>query len=1120
MKAKNNREKFFPFRLSEISGILTAGLGLISLLGWIIGFLTLASFGSEFIPMAPSTALLFVLFGTSILLRVHLPSQQIIHRINILCGLICGLIALLLFYSSYNGIYLNAEHPGISISGKIGKVPIGHMSPLTAFNFLLASLSFLTSIQSSLKFRLFLIAFGSAGSVILISFILLLAYLLGTPLLYSGNIIPPALSTALAFMALGVALLSFAGLQFSTQNQSVEPKSTQASYTLIIVFALLASGIVTIGYNYYRNYEKQFRAEVEKQLSAITDLKVNELKQWRKERMGDANVFYKNVNFSSLVKQYLTNQNRRDAEEKLKIWMRQVREAYMYDRVCLHDINGFEKFSFPEEKIYTPKMFSVRSKEAVNSGKIIFEDFYIDESDNKIYISILIPILDDQNQKRILGILALRIDPEHYLYPLINRWPTVSRTAETLLIRKEDNEVVFLNALRFNKTAALKLRLRITENSNLPAVRAALGEEGIVEGNDYRGFPVIAVTRAVPNSPWYLVARMDADEVYQPLAERIWFLAILIGSLIIGAGAGTGLIWRQQHLLFYREKYKSSEQIRKLNRVYAVLSDINQAIVRIREPKNLFDAACKIAVDNGGFKMTWIGRLNKETNKVEVAASAGVSEDYLAKINIDMSDPVRMQGPTGIAIKSGRYMISNDIENDESMLPWKEVASNLGFNSSAAFPLKVFGEVWGTFNLYSGEKEFFDKEEIKLLDELSMDISFSIEFLQQEAERKHAEKALYESEQKLRNIIENSTNVFYSHTTDHILTYLSPQIENLLGYTPEEALVNWTELASDNPINEEGYNLTVKAIETGLPQPPYELELVHKNGKKVWVEVREAPVVENGKTISIVGALVDITDRKIAEQEIRKLNAELEERVLRRTAQLEAANKELEAFSYSVSHDLRAPLRAIDGFSKILLEEYSSNLDFNGKRMLDLVRLSAQNMAKLIDDLLVFSRTSRTQISLTKINMHDLFASVISEIESPSLNIDFKLNPIPEVNGDPNLIKQVIVNLMNNAVKFSRTREMPIVEIGSFIERNEAVFYVKDNGVGFDMKYADKLFGVFQRLHSAQEFEGTGVGLAIVQRIIHKHGGRVWAESKPDEGAVFCFSLPVAIDEGKIKTLL
>jgi PAS domain S-box-containing protein len=295
-----------------------------------------------------------------------------------------------------------------------------------------------------------------------------------------------------------------------------------------------------------------------------------------------------------------------------------------------------------------------------------------------------------------------------------------------------------------------------------------------------------------------------------------------------------------------------------------------------------------------------------------------------------------------------------------------------------------------------------------------------------------------------------------------------------------------------------------------------DFRIVRKDGAIRWIaHACQSVFGRDGKFMGRRVSNRDITERKHAEAALFQLNAELERRVAARTADLEAANKELESFSFSVSHDLRTPLRAIDGFSHILLEDYRDKLDDEGKRLLNVVRDNTNRMGQLIDDILQFSRAGRLEINFSGIDMEQLAHSAFEELQ-PSVatgKLQLEIEHLPPVAGDSAMMHQVFVNLLSNAVKFSRTREVPKIRVGATVKDSEIVYYVKDNGAGFDMQYVDKLFSVFQRLHNANEFEGTGIGLAIVKRIITRHGGRVWAEGKVDGGATFYFSLPHSTSE-------
>ena len=361
----------------------------------------------------------------------------------------------------------------------------------------------------------------------------------------------------------------------------------------------------------------------------------------------------------------------------------------------------------------------------------------------------------------------------------------------------------------------------------------------------------------------------------------------------------------------------------------------------------------------------------------------------------------------------------------------------------------------------------------------------------------------------LESIINFSEDAIISKTLEGIITSWNKGAENIFGYTADEVIgKHISVLIPQYRLNEE--DEIISKIKSGSYVAHYETERITKSGAIIYISLTVSPIKnEHGMVVGASKIARDITDRKKIEQEILKLNQSLEQKVLDRTAMLEVVNNELESFSYSVAHDLRAPLRIINGYADILKTEYNNKLDAEGDRIINVIMNNTQRMGTLIDEILNLARFGRKELTMQDTNMTTLLDIVIAEqIAIVKKPVKFNIDKLPNAFCDSALIRQVWSNLISNAIKYSGKEKDPQVEINSILKDNYIVYSVKDNGVGFDMQYSDKLFGVFQRLHKQSEFEGTGVGLALVQRIITKHGGYVWADAEVDKGATFYFSLP------------
>jgi signal transduction histidine kinase len=451
-----------------------------------------------------------------------------------------------------------------------------------------------------------------------------------------------------------------------------------------------------------------------------------------------------------------------------------------------------------------------------------------------------------------------------------------------------------------------------------------------------------------------------------------------------------------------------------------------------------------------------------------------------------------------------------------------EEASRLGVQSLLCVPVFVGDSWWGEIRL--DDQHTMRQWSLSEIDGLKIVAGV----LGSAIQRQHSDQARLENEALYRRTISAAGAVPYvTRANDDQFAFIGEGIFKLTGFTNQEMDLNlWNERIIDGIMMGEAEGLSIDeawemARKGKLDTWNCDYLIRHRDGSLRWIsDTSLEDLGPDGKWRGSTGIMMDITDRKQAEEVIRRLNAGLEERVRQRTSQLEfsnreleAANQELEAFAYSVAHDLRAPLRSIDGYSKLLAEDYSPSLPDEARQYLDNTRRAAQRMGQLIDDLLLLSRVTRAEMHIAPVNLSGIALDVIGDLrrQDPQRAVMVTIEPELNTDGDASLLRLALENLLGNAWKFTSRQEQPSIYLGKKIRKEETVFFIKDNGAGFDMKYAHQLFKAFQRLHSIEEFKGSGVGLATVQRVIQRHGGHIWAKATVGEGAVFYFTIKTKV---------
>ena len=817
-----------PKFVVPLMAVLAVAPGILALAGWAFDIAALKSILPGWVSLKPNAALAIVLMGFA-LLSISLPPSNLSPRLSTLrcrlarlCGLLAGLAGLVTLWK-----FALSWNPGVDLwwfretAGAAGTPHPDRMGPDTALCFVLLAVA-LEIARAARKTRTTLLAPAILGW--LVGTIALVA-LVSTFTLAGGvfgwwGLTIMSVPAGVAFVLLGTGVILVAWRESASEpalpGNPAEESDSHTGFAFLAVFLLLAAALIATGAFYFRNYALQFRAQVEQQLSAITDLKVNGLVRWRKERLGDANTFYKNPAFSILVRRFFEKPQDPDARRLLLTWMTRVQDLD-YERVILADPRGVICLSAPEVPPAAVPHLARDAAAGLGSGQIAFLDLHRDTPSGPIRMAVMVPIFDEPDGRRPLGLIVLQIDPARYLYPFIKRWPTPSPTAETLLVRREGNEVVFLNELRFQANAALVLRAPLDRVAQ-PAVQAVLGREGVFEGRDYRGVQVVAALRTIPDSPWALVSRIDAAEMRGPMRDRLWQTTVLLGALLLGAGACVGLVWRQQRVRFYREREAAANTIRESEELFRATFE---------------QAAAGIAHE--GLDGRWL-RVNRRLCDI-----VGYSrEELLQKTFLDITHP-------------------DDLESDLAMK--HQVLA-------------------GDLQTYAREKRYIRKDcsvvpinlTVSLVRGTSGEPKFFISVVEDITGRKLAEEALRASEERLSFALQAIHTGAWEldlldHTSHRTLTH-----DRVFGY--ETLLPRWTyEMFLDHVLPEDRPAVDRSFREATAAQRDWSFEcrIRRTDGEVRWIWAVGAQERDSaGKATRMYGIVQDITERKRVEEALRE----------------------------------------------------------------------------------------------------------------------------------------------------------------------------------------------------------------------------------------------------------
>jgi len=1111
-------------------------------------------------------------------------------------------------------------------------------------------------------------------------------------------------------------------------------------WILITIFVMLSVIVWYLGTLYYNSQRDRIKIEKQSELSAIANLKVNEIVTWRNERLQDAQIITDNLLIKDGILSLIKNKNSKE-KQKVDKWLGSMLSLYDYESIVLLDKNENPVYYMPDDERGKKQLIHNYSlKNELNIKKSIITDIHIiDTLSNQPELDLIVPLIESTESDTVYyGYMIFEINPEKYLYPLVQSWPTASQTSETILMKEENNQAVYLNELKYRENAVLRLKENLTDKNSI-AYQTIKGNSGIFDGTDYRGVEVLSFIKPVPLFNWNLIVKVDKDEIYQGIKERSELITFIVFVVILLQGILLTMLWWNQRYKYYKTQYNyqlqkealtkhfnymvkyandvilltdtagtilevnekavsqygysesellnmnasvlrspgtkhlfdiliddilkeggkvfEAEHIKKdgtifyiensvrvieiegvrylqsiirditdrkenekkiieseaelralfssmkdiilvldyngtivkiapsnldllykppsdllgkklkdsipikqaelfqsyfdvvfktkkginveynipinnkirwfeatlsplgsekvilvardvterkikenkieqLTKIYKVFSNVNEAIVRFRDINDLFTEVCKVIVDDGKFKMAWIGLVNELTGELELKAKYGDNIEYLDHIKINLNSDENIVGPVYITLMSGQNSVCNNIDLEFRINNpyWRELALKSGFGSLGAFAIRSIGKPTGVLVVYSSSKGNFKENEIQLFDELASDINYALEFFEKE-----------ELIRKLSSGIQHSFVSIAITDMNGIIEFINPKFTESTEFNVEELIGKDIRMLRPPEIWEEEDNqlwdlLKEKGEWSG------EIPIQKKSGELYWEFAVISPIKnDKGEITHLLSVKEDITKRKQTEIELTNAKEKAEE-----------ANRLKSNFLANMSHELRTPMTGILGFAELMTNEL---VDPELKEMSGMILKGGMRLTDTLNSILDLSsiEANKIEINILEKNIIDLIKDTVKlfELSAKQKNLSVKFMPdkdTPNANIDERLFVQVINNLINNAIKFTEEGEIKILCGKEETDDSSYVFIkVKDTGIGILQKDIEKIFEPFRQVSEGlnRKYEGTGLGLTISKKFVELMGGKLNVESKIGKGSVFTILLPI-----------